>query len=297
MGNCNWTYCKIWISANHSGSTVIYDNNGATALAPINIPLGAVPNGASPTGAIYNSTSDFIIPGKGKSLFVFSTEDGILSAWNSSTGTSTMTVADRSSNGAVYKGIAMANDGGANFIYASDFHNGKIDVFDNNFAFVTTKPFTDPTMPAGFSPFNIQNIGGQLYVTYAKQKAPEYKDDQSGVGNGYVDIYTPAGTLVKRFASQGTLNSPWAIAQAPAAFGQVANAILIGNFGDGLINVYDPNGTYKGQLMESATTTLSIPGLWAFTFDNVAPADPNQLYFTAGPAGESHGLFGYVKLK
>jgi len=285
---------KIWISANHSGSTVIYDANGTQLLAPVDIPLGATRNGASPTGVIYNSTSNFLIPGKGISSFIYSTEDGILSAWNASTGTSTMTVADRSAAGAVYKGIAMANDGGANFIYATDFHNAKIDVFDNSFTFVTTKPFVDPGIPAGFAPFNIQNIGGQLYVTYAKQLAPDNHDDESGLGNGYIDIYTTGGILVKRFASQGMLNSPWGIVQAPVAFGQGTNAILVGNFGDGNINVFNANGTYQGKLMQNGAA-ISIPGLWAITFDDVSPADPNQLYFTAGPTLEAHGLFGYLK--
>jgi uncharacterized protein (TIGR03118 family) len=284
----------FWISANHTGTTVIYDNNGAQLLAPVNVPLGDSPHGASPTGVIFNSTSTFVIPGKGTSLFIYATEDGILSAWNQTTGSTTMTVADRSSAGAVYKGLAMANDGGASFIYVADFHNAAIDVFDGSFALVTTKPFNDPNMPAGFAPFNIQNIGGQLYVTYAKQLSPENKDDESGLGNGYVDIYTPAGMLVKRFASQGTLNSPWGIALVSAAFGEVAGDILIGNFGDGRINVYDMNGTAKGQLMANGVP-VTIPGLWAITFDNVAPADPNQLYFTAGPDEESHGIFGYLK--
>ena len=285
---------EIWFSVNHSGAALIYDNNGAQLLAPVNIPLGINPNGASPDGVIYNSTTDFIIPGKGASLFIFSTEDGLLSAWNASTGATTITVADRSGAGAVYKGIAMASDGGANFLYATDFFNGKVDVFDNNFGYVSTKPFIDPGIPAGYAPFNIFNLGSQLYVTYAKQLAPDNKDDESGPGHGYVDIYTPGGALVKRLITQGMLNSPWGIAQAPAAFGQVANAILIGNFGDGNINVYDPNGVYQGKLMQNGTA-VSIPGLWAITFDNVAPADPNQLYFTAGPTKEAHGLFGYLK--
>jgi uncharacterized protein (TIGR03118 family) len=285
---------QIWIAANHSGSSLIYDNNGSQLTTPVNIPLGTVRNGASPDGAIYNNTSDFLIPGKGTSSIIFSTEDGILSAWNVSAGTSTIMVADRSSAGAVYKGLAIANDGGANFIYATDFYNAKVDVFDNNFTYVSTKPFIDPSIPAGYAPFNIMNIGGQLYVTYAKHLAPDNHDDEAGPGHGFVDIYTPGGLLVKRFVTQGMLNSPWGIAQAPAAFGQVANAILIGNFGDGNINVYDANGVFQGKLMQG-TNTISIPGLWAITFDNVAPADPNQLYFTAGPTKEAHGLFGFLK--
>ena len=284
----------FWISANHTGSAVIYDNNGNQVTTPINIPLGANPNGASPDGVIYNSTSDFTIPGNGSSLFISSTEDGIITAWSEITSASTVTVADRSAEGVVYKGIAMATDGGENFLYATDFHNGKIDVFDKNFAFVSTKPFNDPGIPAGFAPFGIQNIGNQLYVTYAKQLAPDNHDDERGLGNGYIDIYTPAGTLVKRFASQGKLNSPWGIAKASTAFGQVANAILIGNFGDGYINVFDANGTYQGQLMNNGVA-ISIDGLWAITFDDAFPEISDQLFFTAGPNQEAHGLFGYVK--
>ncbi len=284
----------FWISANHSGSSVIYGNDGAQLRGPITTPFGGAHAGASPTGVVYNSTTDFLIPGLGASTFIYATENGVLTAWNSSTGDSSMLVASRSAVSAVYKGLTIANDGASNFIYAADFHNAKIDVYDRNFAYVTTKPFTDPNIPAGYAPFNIKNIGGQLYVTYAKQLGPDNKDDQAGAGNGYVDIYTPAGVLVKRFASQGMLNSPWGITQAPTAFGQPANAVLIGNFGDGHINVYDVNGNYQTQLMTNGTV-ISIPGLWDITFNTVSPADPNRLYFTAGPASEAHGLFGYLK--
>jgi uncharacterized protein (TIGR03118 family) len=284
----------FWISGNHSGSSLIYDTSGAQLLPPVNIPVGTNINGASPTGVVFNNTPDFVIPGKGPGLFIYSTEDGILSAWNGNTGTSTATVASRDSVGAVYKGLTTANDGGANFIYATDFHNARIDVFDKNFALVTTKPFNDPEIPGGFAPFNIQNIAGQLYVTYAKQLAPDNEDDQAGAGNGYVDVYTPAGTLVKRFATQGALNSPWGITSASATFGLLANAILIGNFGDGHISIYDENGGYQGQLMTN-NTPISIDGLWAITFNNDFPDGATKLYFTAGPAGEAHGLFGYLK--
>jgi len=286
----------FWISSNHSGSTVVYDTTGKQLLASVAIPLGADPRGGSPTGVIFNSSGDFIIPGKGKSLFIFSTENGILSAWNGSTGVTTLTVADQSSTGAVYKGLALANDGGSNFIYAADFHNARVDVFDRDFAFVTSKPFSDPGIPPGYAPFNVQNINDQLYVTYAKQLGPDNADDQAGMGNGYVDIYSPAGVLIRRFASQGTLNSPWGIVQAPATFGQAANSILIGNFGDGHINVYDTNGAYQGQLMTKGTA-IAIPGLWAITFNAASSADPNKLYFAAGPDGETHGLFGYLKIR
>lgn len=285
---------EIWLAVNHSGAAIIYDHSGAQLSSPVNIPLGSLPNGASPDGAIYNSTTDFVIPGQGPALFIFATEDGLLQAWNASSGATTMVVADRSGAGAVYKGIAMGSDGGANFLYVTDFFNGKVDVFDKTFKLVTTKPFADPAIPAGYTPFNVANIGGQLFVSYAKQLAPDNHDDEAGPGHGYVDIYTTAGVLVKRFVSGGMLNSPWAIAQTSAGFGQVANAILIGNFGDGNINVYNSDGAFQGKLMQGSNP-VSIPGLWAISFDNVAPADPNFLYFTAGPTKEAHGLFGYLK--
>ncbi len=285
----------FWIANNHSGSTSVYNGTGGQVLANVGIPLQGVANGASPSGVVYNSTTNFIIPANGQaSKFIYVTEDGIVSAWN--TGDSTIAVADRSAANAVYKGIAIANDGTANFIYVADIHNAKVDVFDQSFNYVTNKPFVDPSMPAGFAPFNIQNIGGQLYITYAKQKSPDNMDDQAGAGNGYVDIYTPAGVFVKRFASQGTLNSPWGIAQAPSGFGLVSNAILIGNFGDGRINIFDANGNYQGQLM-NGSTPISIDGLWAITFpqSTAGSLDVNTLYFTAGPQSETYGIFGYLK--
>lgn len=285
----------FWIAVNHNGSTAVYDGTGAQSLPNVGIPLNGIANGASPSGVIYNGTSNFVIPSNGQpAKFIYVTEDGIVAAWN--TGDTTITVADRSAANAVYKGIAMANDGTGNFIYVADLHNAKVDVFDQSFNYVTNKVFTDPNIPAGFAPFNIQNIDGQLYITYAKQKAPDNMDDQSGPGNGYVDIYNPDGTLVKRFASQGTLNSPWGIAQALSGFGQGSSSILIGNFGDGRINIFDVNGSYKGQLMSNGTP-VTIDGLWAITFPQSTSGnlDLNTLYFTAGPAGETYGIFGYLR--
>ncbi len=287
---------SLWISSNHKGLTTIYDRNGSQLLAPVSIPFQGVLNGGAPTGAIYNSTTDFKLPGTtNASKFIYAGEHGTIDVWYS--GTSTLTVSDRSGTNAVYKGIAMASDGGTNYLYVTNFKGRKIEVFDKNFNYVD-KPFLDAGIPAGFGPFNIQNIDGNLYVSYAKLKGPDNEDDESGVGNGYVDVFSPAGAMIRRFASQGTLNSPWGIAKAPAGFGQVTDAILIGNFGDGKINVYDSSGAYQGQLKDG-TTPISVDGLWAITFpQNGIPAgDQNQLLFTAGPDGESHGVFGYIKLK
>lgn len=286
----------FWISSNHKGLTTIYDRNGAQLLQPISIPFQGTANAGSPTGVVYNNTGDFTIPTNNEvSKFIYASEDGTLTAWSS--GNSAITVADRSST-AVYKGLALASDGGANFLYAANFKEGKIDVFDRAFNYITTKPFLDPTIPTGFAPFNIQNINGNLYVTYAKQKGPDNMDDQSGVGNGYVNIFNPNGTLIKRFASQGSLNSPWGITHAPEGFGLGRDMILIGNFGDGYINIFDANGTSKGQL-KNENVLISIDGLWALEFpkNNIPAGDQNQLFFTAGPSEEMNGLFGYIAKK
>ncbi|HEV7622427.1 MAG TPA: TIGR03118 family protein, partial [Flavisolibacter sp.] len=224
----------------------------------------------------------------------YASEDGVISGWNG--GDSTVAVADFSASNAVYKGICLANDGSANFLYLADFKNAKIDVLDKNFQLVTGKTFSDPGIPAGFAPFNIKNIGGNLFVTYAKQKGPDNKDDQAAIGNGYVDIFNVNGQLVKRFASAGTLNSPWGIAKSSTGFGQSSGSILVGNFGDGKINVFDSSGKYGGQLL-SGNQTLTIDGLWEITFESatVTGANPDLLYFTAGPSSETHGVFGYLK--
>lgn len=285
----------FWIASNHKGLTTIYDRNGVQLLDPVSIPFQGIPNTGSPTGVIYNNTSDFIIPINNEvSEFIFASEDGTLTAWKS--GTSAILVADHSAT-AVYKGLAIASDGGSNFLYAANFKEGKIDVFDKSFNLINSKPFLDPNIPSGFAPFNIQNINGELYVTYAKQKGPDNVDDESGLGNGYVNIFNPNGTLVKRFASQGSLNSPWGVAKAPAGFGLGSNTILIGNFGDGHINAFD-NGKYLGQLNKDGDP-ISIDGLWALEFpkNNVPSGDQNHLFFTAGPSDELNGLFGYIRRK
>lgn len=288
---------EFWISCNHAGLASIYDKDGNTFQAPIAIPSQGTQFGGSPSGVVFNTTTDFVIHANNEtSKFIFVQEDGTISAWSS--GDSTHRVADWSAAGSVFKGVTLANNGSGNFIYATNFRGRKIEVFDHLFKHVVNKPFTDPNIPAEYGPFNIQNIGGKLFVTYAKIKPPDSTDDQKGPGFGYVDIFNPDGSLVKRFASQGSLNSPWGIAQAPTGFGQGQNAILIGNFGDGRINVFDTSGTYKGQLKLQGAP-ITIDGLWAIVFpqNTISANDPNLLYFTAGPQEENHGLFGYLKLK
>ncbi|HXS35337.1 MAG TPA: TIGR03118 family protein [Flavipsychrobacter sp.] len=286
----------FWIATNHSGSALIYNKKGNQVHMPVDIPLNGVAHGASPTGIVFNNTEGFIIPSvHERSRFIFVTEDGIVTAWAS--GDSTIKVVDRSASGTVYKGLALVNDGSESHLYATDFHNAKIDVYDEKFHLVTGITFSDPGIPTGFAPFNIQYIDGKLYVTYAKQK-PDKMDDLAGPGNGYVDVYKTNGTLIKRLASKGTLNSPWGITEVSFGFGQGRDMLLIGNFGDGRINVFGEDGSFKGQLAHSGTP-ISIDGLWTVKEvdreGNWADEDGKvRVYFTAGPGEESHGLFGYI---
>jgi len=277
----------FWINANGTDGSEVYDMNGVPKRPPVSVP--------SPSGIVFNATSDFIIPATNTvAKFIFASENGKIYAWSS--GDSARTVVNRSAWNSAYKGLELAKDGNDNFLYATDFHNGKIDVFDKSFNLVTTKPFTDPMIPTGFAPFNIRLIDSVLYVTYAKQLAPDNHDDAKGPGNGYVNKFNTDGSFVKRFVSQGKLNSPWGIEKAPEGFGQGKNVILIGNFGDGHINAFAAKeGEFLRQL-KNYGMPVTIDGLWAITFpDNNIPGDnPDKLYFTAGPKEESHGVFGYL---
>jgi len=285
----------IWVSAAETGLSTIYDKMGATLRPPVMIPGPGNTGKGAPTGVVFNNTTDFAIlfeKNMVASRFIFATEDGTLAAWGPGTGGSAVIMADRSPWKAVYKGLAIASHDGKNYLYATNFRSGKVDVFDKDFKFVTDNSFKDPGIPAGFAPFNIRLIGDKLFVTYAKQEQPDKEDDEPGAGNGYVDIYRTDGVLVKRFASKGALNSPWGMVESGAPFCNLKHAILIGNFGDGRINMYDDNGKLVGPL-SNLGKPISIEGLWAL--ENKIPlADPDQLFFTAGPDDEAHGLFGYL---
>ncbi len=284
---------EIWVSAADAGFSFVYDKTGAHEMPPVTIPSHQSNVRGAPTGNIYNETKNFVIPGTGEPAeFIFASEDGTISAWNS--GSSAVVVADRSGHDASYKGIAIANDGGANFLYATNFTKAKIDVFDKKFNYVTGKHFNDPNLPAGYAPFNIRNMHGMLFVTYALQTA-DGEEDSTGPGLGFVNIFKPDGSLVKRFASHGTLNAPWGIAETRPGFLGDHKVILIGNFGDGRINVFDLNGNFMGQLRNNANPVV-IDGLWAID-NNIPGTNAKHLYFTAGPNDEEDGLFGFLLKK
>jgi uncharacterized protein (TIGR03118 family) len=288
----------IWVSVEGSGLSEVWDKTGNVVLAAVTIPsAGDAATGGHPSGQVFNATTDFKLPNGNPARFIFAGLEGVISGWNG--GPAAVTAIDDSPSGAVYSGIALASYGGANFLYVANFSAGKIDVYDKDWAEVD-KPFSDPHIPSGYSPFNIQNIGGMLYVMYAKVGADG--EEEKGPGKGYVDIYNPDGSLVSHFIAKGELNAPWGIAQAPAAFfdedmdmGNTHNAILVGNFGDGHINVYDESGKFLGPL-RSKQKPIEIDGLWAISFAPVTATtvDPGWLFFAAGPDDETHGLFGYI---
>ena len=302
-----------WVNSTDGHVSAVYDKEGATVRPPVNIPSPGGATGGSPTGIVFSaSTTDFILSNGQPARFIFVGEDGILSGWNGAAGANALLIKNNAAT-SVYKGLALATNAGANYLYAANFRTGKIDVWDKNFAPVSM-PFTDSHLPAGYSPFNIKAIGSWLYVMYAKV-GPD-GDDQAGLGNGYVDIFNTDGSLVKRFATKGPLNSPWGIALAPPSFfvdtdsdpadknsgnGSLKkepnqeNIVLIGNFGDGRINAFRENGDFIGQLRSHGRAVV-IDGLWALSFPpaTATTIDPNRLYFTAGPDGEEDGLFGYL---
>jgi uncharacterized protein (TIGR03118 family) len=282
----------FWVSDNHTGLTTLY--NGSGAIIPLVVAIAA-PAGAStssPTGQVFNSTTAFVLANAKPASFIFVTEDGTVSAWNG--GATTTIEADNSAKGAIYKGMALGANASGPLLYAANFNSGTVDVFDGKFAPVKAAGgFTDATLPAGFAPFNIANLGGKLYVTYAKQDSDKH-DDVKGDGNGFVDIFDMDGNFQKRLISNGALNSPWGLAIAPATFGTFGGALLVGNFGDGKINAYDASaGTLLGTLQDTSGKVIAIDGLWALQFGNGKNGgDVNTLYFTAGPGDEEHGLFG-----
>jgi uncharacterized protein (TIGR03118 family) len=297
----------LWVNNNHSGVLSTYGPSGVARPHPIPVPPPAGgTNPGTPTGLTFNPTSKFVITNGTKhapSTLLLATEDGTIAAWHTTlTRSNAVLVVDHSVSNAIYKGIAIAHDEGTgkSRLYAANFHGGAVDVFDEDFHFLSS--FTDTNLPAGFAPFNIRTIRGKLFVTFAKQKLPDAEDDEHGPGNGYIDIFDTDGTLLRPFAAKDVLNSPWGLAIAPRNFGVFSHALLVGNFGDGRINAYDLlTGKLLGHLTDAQGADIVIDGLWGLTFetDEVAEREclftAQRLYFTAGVADEEHGLFGYLR--
>ncbi|HEX3720018.1 MAG TPA: TIGR03118 family protein [Verrucomicrobiae bacterium] len=285
----------FWVADNGAGLSTVYNSSGAPSLVVTIPPPAGSTDTAAPSGIVFNSTTNFEAA-TNASKFIFDAEDGTISAWAS--GSVAILKVDNSLSNSVYKGLALASNGGNPYLYAADFHNAQIDVYDKNWNPTNLSgTFTDPTIPAGFAPFNIQLVGTNLYVAYALQDAEKH-DDVAAPGNGYVDVFDTGGNFLQRLISQGALNSPWAIVLAPPGFGPFGGDLLVGNFGDGMINVFDQaTGTWLDSLNDSNGAPISMPGLWGLIFGNGGSGGaPNTLYFAAGIAGpdavEDHGLFG-----
>jgi uncharacterized protein (TIGR03118 family) len=301
-----------WISDNNAGVSTLYSTNGNTATKlglTVTIPTPTSPTGGTPTGIVFNAnTNAFLVSGPGSAAaFIFATEDGTIAAWNS--GTSAVIKVNKSTvptaaDGAVYKGLALGSVGTANLLYATNFRAGTVDVFSSSFhqvkdgsgSVTVSGSFTDPLIPKGFAPFGIENINGNLFVTYARQDASKH-DNLAGQGLGFVDEFSTSGHLLARVAARGTLNAPWGLAVAPSSFGRFSGDLLVGDFGDGRINAYKPvgHGQYKfdGQLSDPKGHPITINGLWQLSVGNGGAAGPTStVFFTAGPNGENDGLFG-----
>jgi uncharacterized protein (TIGR03118 family) len=285
-----------WVSDNGQDVSTLYRADGSKVPLTVGV-------ASAPTGAVANIGSTFAVTNgttTAPAQFMFATEEGAILAWNGTVSGTTAQVEVPAAGDAVFKGLAIASTPDGNRLYATDFHNGRVDVFDGTFTNVTVPgSFTDPHIPSGYAPFGIQTVGDKIVVTFAKQDADRH-DDVAGQGHGFVDVFDTSGTLVGRVGTHGQLNSPWGIAMAPAGFGSFGGDLLVGNFGDGQISAFEPqsDGSYElvGQLRGSDHQVLTIDGLWALQFGKGAANNgpTSTLFFTAGPGGEQHGLFGTI---
>jgi len=281
----------FWVSSNGAGTSAVYRVNPATQATSKLALTVAIPGAGSVTGQAFNAGGAGQFNGN---AFLFVSEDGTVSGWRPSLGTSAETLA---SAGGIYKGVALASIGGNSYLYGADFGKGTIDVLKGNAAAANlTGSFSDPTLPAGYVPFNVQTLAGSLFVTYALREGSS-TDETAGAGFGYVDRYDLQGNLMGRVASGGVLDAPWGLAIAPASFGALAGALLVGNFGDGHVSAFNlSTDSFMGQLSGTNGQALAIDGLWALSVGNDGNAGSSQsLYFTAGPGDESHGLFGAIQ--
>ena len=278
----------FWVSNNHDGTSTLYNTSGTPQALVVTVPTKSGSGTGSPTGQVFNANN-----GTGAfsgDRFIFATEDGTISGWSS--GTNAVKRAEGSTD-SVYKGLAIDNT--SNRLYAANFGNtGKIDAFNTNYTSTLAGQFIDPNLPEKYAPFNIQNIGGVLYVAYAFKGNTSDTDETAGDGLGIVNKYDTNGNFINRLITGGQLNAPWGFALAPSNFGEYSNDLLVGNFGDGRINAYDPtSGAFQGTLTDPSGNPLVIEGLWGLAFGNGGNAGArNKLYFAAGINGEVNGLFG-----
>jgi uncharacterized protein (TIGR03118 family) len=288
-----------WVADNGTDVSTLYTGDGDPLSLVVQVEGG-------PTGIVFNGGPNFIVSdgsNSGPSRFMWVTEAGTIRGWNPAVpppppSTQSFVVADRSDVGAIYKGLAIASTPDGDFLYAADFHNARVDMFDGDFSLVSPPgSFVDPNLKRGFAPFGIQNIGGEIFVSYAKQDA-DAEDEIAGQGLGFVDRFDTSGVFLGRVATRGLLNAPWGLVQAPESFGKFGGDLLVGNFGDGRIHAFrhgDDGWEEHGVLKGTNHRPIEIEGLWGIGFGNGAASGPtNTLFFAAGPDDEEHGLFGSI---
>jgi uncharacterized protein (TIGR03118 family) len=282
-----------WVSDNGTDKSTLYNGSGGKIALTVDVAGG-------PTGTVFNGSTDFVVrsgAASGPARFLFATEDGTIRGWNPAVNANDAVVG-ASTVGAIYKGLAIGSVGTANYLYAADFSNASVDVFDGSFHLQRwAGAFVDPGIPARYAPFGIQTLNGMIFVAYAKQDA-DAEDEIAGAGFGYVSAFAQNGTFLGRVASRGALNAPWGLAWAPAEFGRFSGNLLVGNFGDGRINAFARTGTgweARGHLKAANHRPISIDGLWGIGFGNGSGSGlRTTLYFAAGPDDETHGLFGSI---
>jgi uncharacterized protein (TIGR03118 family) len=286
-----------WVADNGTGLSTLYDGSGNILSLVVTVSGASDKAAGNPTGIVFNGNpNEFLLAPKTPSLFIFVAEDGTISAWNPGVNpTKSVIKVNNSSRGAVYKGLTIGEIGEKHFLFVANFHSGHVEVYDTNFSRVpiAEELFNDDQLPQGFAPFNIQGIGPNIYVTYAEQDAAKH-DDVHGAGLGYVDVFSPRGSLLQRLQHGDWFNGPWGVTLAPADFGEFSHALLVGNFGGQTIAAFNPvTGRFIGNMRNPDGSTLKIDGLWALSFGNGGIAGPaNTLFFTAGPDDETNGLFG-----
>jgi uncharacterized protein (TIGR03118 family) len=282
-----------WVSDNGTEKSTLYDAQGTKQALVVNVP-------GAPTGTVFNASRDFEVTPGNPAVFLFVTESGDVLGWNPTVDRGNARVV-ASHRGAIYKGVAIATWGGKRYLYAADFHNGQIDVYDSSFQMVAP-PHHDEDRGIrmigsmrGMAPFNVQNIGNTLFVAFAKQDQDK-EDEVAGAGLGLVAAFTPRGRLLRIFEHVDGLNAPWALTLAPGDFGTFTHNLLVGQFGSGEILAFNINtGEFAGKLLETSGSPLKIDGLWGLGFGNGATAGPaTTLFFAAGPDDEHHGLFGSI---
>lgn len=279
----------IWVSNQGSGTSTLYNGSGAPQALIVTIPNNSPTPPQGPTGQVFNGTTDFALSSGGKAIFLFANLDGSISGWNGAQGTIAQIHANPSA-ATSYTGLALGNNGAGNFLYAADNLNGKVDVYNGTFGKTSLAgSFIDPSLPSGFSAFNVQNLGGTLYVTF----------EHGTLGGGGVDAFDLNGNFLRRISANGAggpLESPWGVALAPAGFGAFAGKLLVGNEDDGRISAFDSlTGAFAGQILDSQGNAIANTGLWGLKFGNGGNGgDPNALYFAAGINGETDGLFGVI---